>query len=147
MAVNSTRFRAATVAAVFLLLAQYVLGMAINLFVTIPRSHPGAKPAEYFSGSAQSVAWAVLHGNAIWLQIHAVLGLLLVVLAAVLLIAAIATRRPDRIAWTAVGLFAVLGAAFNGASFLDFNENFSSMLMASGFAVAVAAYVLALRSG
>jgi hypothetical protein len=34
--------RTAQFAACMLLLIQYLLGMAVNLFVTIPRHHPGA---------------------------------------------------------------------------------------------------------
>jgi hypothetical protein len=58
------------------LLVQFLLGMATNLFVEITRDHPGANPSEYFSGTAQSVTWAVLHGPVL-LQVHAALGLLL----------------------------------------------------------------------
>ena len=49
---------------VIALLAQYLLGMAVNLFVKVPESHPGAKPPEYFSGVVQSMAWAVTDGGA-----------------------------------------------------------------------------------
>jgi hypothetical protein len=38
----------------------------------------------------------------------------------------------------------VLGAGFNGGSFLNYHEDFSSMLMATGFAIAVAAYATGL---
>lgn len=48
---------------VITLVAQYLLGMVINLFVSIPESHPGSNPAEYFSGVVQSVAWAVTDGG------------------------------------------------------------------------------------
>lgn len=44
-----------------LLLAQFVLGMAYNLFVTIPAHHPGAHPSNYLTGSAQSIGWAIPH--------------------------------------------------------------------------------------
>ena len=57
------------------LVVQFMLGMATNLFVQIPTNHPGANPPEYFSGVAQSVTWAILHGPSIWLVLHAVLGL------------------------------------------------------------------------
>jgi hypothetical protein len=33
---------------------QFLLGMAVNLFVTIPTNHPGANPPEYFGGVIQS---------------------------------------------------------------------------------------------
>jgi len=40
--------------------------------------------------------------------------------------------------WTGIlGFIGVLGAGFNGGSFLNYHEDFSSMLMAVGFALAV----------
>jgi hypothetical protein len=39
-----------------------------------------------------------------------------------------------------LGLIGVLGAGFNGGSFLNYHQDFSSMIMATGFAVAVVAY-------
>ena len=121
------------------LIVQFLLGMAVNLFVTIPTNHPGANPPEYFSGVVQSVTWAILHGHVL-LQIHAVLGLLLVVNALGLLLAAIRARARDLIWITSLGLFGVLAAGFNGGSFLNYNQDFSSMIMASFFAWAVIAY-------
>ena len=41
---------------------------------------------------------------------------------------------------TGIGGFAILGAGFNGGSFLNYNQDFSSMIMAAFFAIAVAAY-------
>jgi hypothetical protein len=139
----SSRLRTAAAAVLVLLLAQFLVGMAVNLFVQIPRNHPGARPPEYFSGAAQSVAWAVSAGP-FWLLVHAGLGLLIVVAGAGLLAMAIAARRRGPIVAAAVGLFAVIAAGFNGASFLNYDEDFSSMLMAAAFAVAVAAYALGL---
>jgi hypothetical protein len=123
------------------LVIQFLLGMAVNLFVTIPTNHPGANPPEYFSGVVQSVAWAILHGHVL-LIIHASLGLLLVLNALGLLIAAIRTRSRDLITITSFGLFGILGAGFNGGSFLNYHQDFSSMLMASLFAIAVVSYAV-----
>jgi hypothetical protein len=123
------------------LIAQFLLGMAVNLFVTIPTDHPGSNPPEYFGGVVQSVAWAVLHGHVL-LQIHAVLGLLLVLNALGLLVAAIRIRAGDLIVVTSLGLFGVLAAGFNGGSFLNYNQDFSSMIMATFFAWAVVSYAV-----
>jgi hypothetical protein len=135
--------RRALVGAITLLLAQFLLGMAVNLFVNIPTQHPGAQPPEYFGGVVQSVTWAVLHGPFL-LVLHALLGLLLVVGA----FGVVARAWPlggRMLRWTtAVGAVSVLGAGFNGGSFLNYNEDFSSMIMASLFAISVACYVLAL---
>jgi hypothetical protein len=54
---------------------------------------------------------------------------------------AIRLRGVGRITLAAVGFVGVLGASFNGGSFLNYHEDFSSMLMAVGFALATATYV------
>jgi hypothetical protein len=125
------------------LIVQFLLGMAVNLFVTIPTNHPGANPPEYFSGVVQSVTWAILHGH-ILLILHASLGLLLVLNAIGLLLASIRDRARDLIWVTALGLFGVLAAGFNGGSFLNYHQDFSSMIMATFFAWAVIAYMVGL---
>ena len=126
------------------LIAQFLLGMVTNLFVEIPLHHPGAKPPEYFSGVFESVTWATLHGPSLWLTLHAVLGLLLVIFGFRLLVPAIRSRHRPTITTAVIGALAMLGAGFNGGSYLNYHEDFSSMIMASLFAVAVIAYVVGL---
>ncbi|MGI8680429.1 MAG: hypothetical protein ACR2LX_17445 [Jatrophihabitans sp.] len=128
-----------------LLLAQFVLGMAVNLFVTIPADHPGGHPSNYFTGSAQSIGWAIPRGG-VWLAAHVSLGLALVLGGIVTII--LATRSGNRVATSTsvLGGAAILGAAFNGTSFLDFNQDYSSMIMAALFAVAVGSYVVGLAT-
>ena len=113
--------------------------MVVNLFATVPKDHPGANPPEYFSGVVVNVAWALLHGP-FWLVLHASLGLLLVAGAVVILVQAIRSRTRRQIVTASFGLFGVLGAGFNGGSYLNYHEDFSSMLMAGGFAIAVVSY-------
>jgi hypothetical protein len=126
-----------------ILIVEFLLGMAVNLFVTITRDHPGANPPEYFGGVVQSVTWATLHGPVL-LILHSILGLLLVLNGFGLLIRAIRMRTRNLISVTAFGTFGILAAGFNGGSFLNYNEDFSSMLMASFFAIAVVAYSVGL---
>jgi hypothetical protein len=125
--------------ALVILIGQFLLGMAVNLFVKIPTDHPGANPPEYFSGVAQSVTWAIVHGNLL-LAIHAGYGLVLVIAAVGTLVQAIANRRRGIIVSAVFGFIGVLGAGFNGGSFLNYHQDFSSMLMATGFAIAIVAY-------
>lgn len=125
--------------ALVMLVAQFLLGMAVNLFVKIPTDHPGANPPEYFSGVAQSVTWAILHGNLL-LAIHAGFGFVLVVAAIGTLVQAIGSRRRGLVVSAVFGFIGVLGAGFNGGSFLNYHQDFSSMLMATGFAIAVGSY-------
>ncbi len=122
------------------LLAQYLLGMVVNLFVKIPESHPGAKPPEYFSGVFQSLGWAVTDGGGLWLTLHAGLGLLLVLGSLAALLLSIGSHDRAAVTTTVVGFVCVLGAGFNGGSFLNYGEDFSSMIMASLFAIALGSY-------
>ena len=136
---SATQLRISFLLALVMLIAQFMLGMAVNLFVKIPDQHPGANPPEYFSGVAQSVTWAILHGQ-LFLAVHAAYGLLLVVAAIGTLAQAIGNRRRGIVTSAAVGFIGVLGAGFNGGSYLNYHQDFSSMLMATGFAIALVAY-------
>jgi hypothetical protein len=127
---------------IFWLLVQFLLGMAVNLFVEIPRNHPGANPPEYFSGVAQSVTWAILQGPVL-LILHALLGLLLLAAAIVVFVQAVRSGPRSFAIATGTGAFAILAAGLNGGSFLNYNEDLSSMIMAALFAIALAAYAAA----
>jgi hypothetical protein len=128
---------------VLLVLFQASLGMAVNLFVTVPGHHPGSKPSNYLTGSADSVGWALSHG-VVLLAAHVALGLALVVVAIALAVVVLRARRRAVAAWSVLGGLLTIGAAFNGASFLDFNTNVSSLLMALLAFAAIASYVAAL---
>lgn len=130
--------------ALITLVAQFLLGMATNLFVDIPPDHPGANPPEYFSGVLQNVIWAILHGPSLLLTAHAILGLALVAFGFRLLVPAIRSRHRPTVITAIVGAVAMLGAGLNGGSFLNYHQDFSSMVMASFFAIAVIAYVIGL---
>lgn len=124
-----TGFRRLTLTAVVLVLIQAAIGIVVNLYVTIPAHHPGARPADYFTGSASSVGWAVAHG-APALAIHAALGIALAVVVIGVAVRSFAVRRWPIRAWSILAGLLVIGAGFNGASFLDFNHAVSSLIMA-----------------
>jgi hypothetical protein len=145
---TSPRLRGLTVVILVILTVQFLLGMAVNLFVTIPSNHPGANPPEYFSGVFQSVKWAMTSASSpLWLLLHTSLGLVLVVLTIALLLAAIVVRKGGWIVVASIGFIGVLAAGFNGGSFLNYNQNFSSMLMSVGFILAMMTYSLGLARG
>jgi hypothetical protein len=125
--------------AIVLVLAQAGIGMYVNPYVAIPAGHPGAHPASYFSGSVRSVAWAIAHGGPS-LAIHAALGLALAVLVIGIAVFSLRLRRRAVGAWSVLAGLLVIGAGFNGASFLDFNSNASSLIMALLALGAVACY-------
>jgi hypothetical protein len=123
------------------LVLQFLLGMAVNLAVTVPAVHPGTAGADYFSRSLASVVWALASGAAL-LRVHVILGILIGLMAIRILILAPRLRRGGAVWAAVIGLVGVIGAGFNGASFLDFGYDFSSFLMSCGFAVALTAYGL-----
>ena len=137
---QAARLLAVNLTACVLLLIQYLLGMAANLYVALPSRHPGAGARDYFTGAASGVAWVISDGRA-WAAAHAALGLALVLAA---LAGIELTRRQGSRAATAasvLGALAIIGAGFNGASFVNYGHDFSSMIMAGLWALALACYL------
>lgn len=104
------------------LLIQYALGMVVNLYVTVPASDQGG-------GVLTAVGRAFANGP-VALAIHAGLGLLIVLGTISLVVRSVASRRGPLIWLTAVTLLAVLGAAFNGAAFVNSGDDGASLGMA-----------------
>ena len=144
-----TRQLAVNLGACALLLIQYLLGMVVNVYVVLPGRHPGAGASDYFSGAVAGLAWVIADGSA-WAAAHTAFGMALA--AAALAAVAIAWRRGSTAGKAAslAGALAVIGAGFNGASFVDYGHAFSSMIMAGLWALALACYltgaILAVRS-
>jgi hypothetical protein len=128
------------VAACVLLVAQYLLGMVVNVYVILPARHPGAGASNYFSGAASGLAWVISSGPG-WAAAHAAFGMALA--AAAILAVALTWRGGSRVATGAsvLGALAIIGAGFNGASFLTYGHGFSSMIMAGLWALALACYI------
>jgi cytochrome bd-type quinol oxidase subunit 2 len=122
------RLRSASMGALTMLVIQYVLGVAVNLYIN---------PAK--GGAAQAF------NNGPLLALHAVVGILLVLAALDLLVRAIIARHQPVITASAVGLLAILGAAFNGFAFLKTHANGSSLGMAIAAGVAILCYAFCLR--
>ncbi|MGH7642296.1 MAG: hypothetical protein ACRENX_04665 [Candidatus Dormibacteria bacterium] len=121
-----------------LCLVQYLLGMALNLFVVISRHHPGSSGDDFFERSFQSVWWGLTHGG--YVAFHAGLGIVLVLSSIRLAVTTFTVSQPRVRAVGVVEALAILGAAFNGAAFLDFNLNLNSMYMATFLAIALSCY-------
>jgi hypothetical protein len=140
-----SRLLAVNFAACLLLLAQFLLGMAVNLYVIIPTHHPGAHASNYFAGVASGVAWVIPHGSG-WLAAHAAFGLALVLaaFASLFLRRGREWRSRSYTTMSVIGALAILGAGFNGASFLNYGQAFSSMIMAGLWALALACYLTCL---
>jgi hypothetical protein len=128
--------RANSFAAVVILLVEYGLGIWVNLYGRLPASDHGANLA---AGFGRAVA-----GGPAGLSIHAVLGAVLVVSAAIALARSILIRRVTLIALTSVGLLSIAAAALSGARFVGNGDNASSMTMAVAAGTAIGAYALVL---
>jgi hypothetical protein len=137
----NSRLRIVTAIILILLAAQFLIGIVVNLFITVPTVHPGTKAPEYFSGVVQGVYWALQHAES-YLWLHVIVGMLLFLASIVLLVTSIVARRRGWIITSIIGFIGILGAGFNGASFLNYNEDFSSLLMSVGFLLAAVAYVI-----
>jgi hypothetical protein len=134
------RLIAVNFAACMLLLVQYLLGMITNLFVTLPAHHPGARSGNYFGGVVSGIGWLIPHGPA-WAAAHAAFGLALVAAAIGSLVMSRWHRSRAVTTLSVLGALAIIGAGFNGASFLNYGENFSSMIMAGLWALALGCYL------
>ena len=131
-----------------LLLAQYLLGMVVNVYVVLPARHPGAGAGDYFSEASAGLAWLITNGPG-WAAAHAAFGMALAAAAPAAIVLAWRDGGRAGTATSIAGALAVIGAGFNGASFLDYGHAFSSMIMAGLWALALACYltgaVLAVR--
>jgi hypothetical protein len=97
-------------------------------------------------GVASGLAWVIPDGPA-WAAAHAAFGLALVLAAFAAI--ALTRRQGSRLAtaMSVLGALAILGAGFNGASFLNYGHAFSSMIMAGLWALALACYIAGLLLG
>lgn len=114
--------RRMTLGMMIALLVQYGLGMWVNLYITVPaRDHGG--------GEFTAIGRAFANGPA-GLAIHSGLGLLLIVGAINLVVRSVQARHRPLIWLSAVSLLAILGAALNGAEFVNSGGNGASLGMA-----------------
>jgi hypothetical protein len=131
--------------AIVLVLVQTGIGMDVNLYVAVPTHHPGAQPANYLTGSVHSVAWAIAHG-ALSLAIHASLGLALILLAIAIPVRTLKIASRSAGGWTILAGALIIGAGFNGASFLDFGHDINSLIMSMLAFAALGCYAMVLFS-
>ena len=104
------------------LLVQYGLGMVVNLDVTVPARDQGG-------GVFTAIGRALANGPA-GLAIHAGLGLLLIVGAIQLVVRSVLARHRPLIWLSSVSLLAIIGAALNGAAFVNSGNDGASLGMA-----------------
>ena len=111
-----------------LLIVQFGLGIGLNLYVTLP---------------AHKSFLATVFGSAV-LAVHAIVALLLLGASISALVRSIRIRRA--VAFTAVGLAAIVAAAAAGAAFAGNQSNGASLSMALATAVAMFCYLATIFS-
>jgi hypothetical protein len=141
---TSNRLRAHTVLLLWLFGVQFVAGMVLNLFTAIPKHHPGSSGADYFSQSWASLVWSLSGAGGWALVVHAALAVVLFGGTLTLFIRSLVPAARGWRVGSGIAALVTLGALFNGLSFLDFNEDFSSMIMASCWLVVVSILVFML---
>ena len=123
---------------------QFLLGMFLNFFVKIPDVHPGTTGEEYFSRSWTSLLWALSLEGGVALFIHALVGTILFIGSLAIFVYSLVLRA-HRWRWPlGLAAFFTFTAFFNGMSFLDYGEDFSSAIMATAWLGAVASICFAL---
>ena len=125
--------RRQALAASVALILEYLLGVIVNLYVTVPAADHGA-------GIGQAIGRAVTNGP-VALAVHAVLGVLLVVAALALTVRSIAARLRLVSAASVIALLGVAGAAASGASFVGSGKAGASLAMAVLTGVALLCYL------
>jgi hypothetical protein len=126
-----------------LLALQLIVGMAVNLYYEVPKVHPGVNSSNYMVGVDKVLTWAVNQKD-LSLKVHVVSGLALVVFSLLFFIWTIAFKRKQLIGAAIAGMLGILIGAFNGASFLIYAKDYSSLIMAIGFLIAYSSYISSL---
>ena len=113
-----------------LLIAQFGLGMGVNLYVTLP--------------AAGRRGHGSFFGNGPLLALHAALGMFLILSAIFILVRAVRARNKTLMVTSGAGLVAILLAAFFGSRFTNKLTNGYSLGMALATAAALACYAVGL---
>ena len=121
------RVRMASFGALTMLVIQFVLGAAYNLYGTAPTS---TKSISMFSSPL--------------LDAHVIMGILLIISAIMLVVRAVQAKLGAVIATSAGGLLAILGAFGAGSDFIKAGDNAPSLGMAIATAVAMLCYAATL---
>jgi hypothetical protein len=122
-AAQAERLRMASFGALTMLILQFALGTAYNLYGTAPAA---GKPVGAFSSPL--------------LAIHVILGILTIIAAIMLVFRAVQAKARTILITSVIGLLAVVGAAGAGSAFISQGDNGASLGMALATAVAMLCY-------
>lgn len=124
---------------IFLALLQIGLGQATNIYVKIPKVHPGSG-ANFASGAYPSFKWALSSTSMPLLQSHIVIGVLLFLAALYTTIVVGDTKDNVAISLSVIGISTVIISALYGVTFLQAQANTNAIVMTVGSLVTIATY-------
>ena len=128
-----TGLRASAFGAVIMLLAEYCLGVWVNLYAQLPA-------ADHRTGPITAFGRSIANGS-VALALHALLGTLLVVTAIGVIIHAARARNTASTVIAIIAFLAVTGAWVSGARFVGSQSSSASFGMAAATAIALLGYV------
>src|SRR5215469_9739934 len=128
-----TGLRASAFGAVIMLLAEYCLGVWVNLHAQLPASDHG-------TGLLTAFGRAVANGP-VTLALHALLGTLLLITAVGVILHAAMARNIASTVIAVIAFLAVAGAWVSGAKFVGGQSSSASFGMAAATAIALLSYV------
>ncbi len=134
-----SKLRRQSIILLSMLALQFILGMILNLFVTLPNKHPG-QVGNYFVRSGHSFAWAITLGGGITLFLHVLVAIGLLAHSIIFIVRAVKLKSKRWIWVGAIGLIGIMTAFSSGLSFLDFSKASNSFIMAMGYVIATVAY-------
>lgn len=119
---------------------QFILGMILNMFVSLPAKHPG-QSGNYFVRSGHSFGWAITLGGGVTLFLHVIIAIGLLLGSAAFIVRAAKAHSKLWLWVSSIGFVGIITAFSHGLAFLDFNNDVDSFIMAMGYIVATIAYV------
>lgn len=122
------------------LIAQYVIGMVLDFFVSLPESHPGTADGSYFSRMWDGFSWAITGSAGQALAWHVGIATLLVLGAAVTFGFSIVGRNKAWIVASSFGLLGIVLAWLNGIEYINTDLDKHSFAMAVAFMIALFSY-------
>jgi hypothetical protein len=125
-----SRLRRGSLAALVLVVAEYAIGMYVNLYVTVPAADHG-----------RGLGAAISNGPVL-LSVHALVGLLLGLAALGVLMQSIIARRWMVVGVSAVGLLSLALASVAGTGFVRTGDTSASMAMSALTAIGLLCYAV-----
>ena len=127
---NSKKINKFAIATLFILVAQYILGMYTTFFVEMP------------DGVS---AWGSV-SKSIILMLHIILGCLMPFLSIHIIFSSIKSKDKSWIIYSSLGLLFVIISLFSGSFFMEGESDIYSFIMAIGLGLSLLSYSLGIYS-